>query len=300
MAIDHVLLAAVLAGLGGMLGWGLADFFAKKTIDEIGDVVSLVLAHLFGTAAFIALVLGRGAWNGTPPALPHDLVTWGGLAFFGTLQAAVYVLVYRGFGKGQLAVLNPIFASFSGLTALLSILFFGELVTGNLVVALIVIFGSILLLNVDVTALREKRLGFVFVPGFPEIAVATLLAAGWTILWDQFVAGRDWLLFAAVMYVFMTVVLLAVAALQRLKLQVTRPSVWVWLALIGLCETGAYAAISWGYASTPHTSVIALISGAFSLPTIVLARLVLKERTTRLQAIASLGIVAGIVLMNIS
>ncbi len=299
MAVDHLLLVAVLAGLGGMLGWGLADFFAKKTIDEIGDVVSLVLAHLFGTAAFILLVFGRGVVAGAPMAFPHDVATWGGLTFFGALQATVYLLVYRGFGKGQLAVLNPIFASFSGLTALLSILFFGELVTGHLVVALVVIFAGVLLLNVDMGALREKRLGFVRVPGFPEIAVATLLAAVWTILWDQFVSGHDWLVYAALMYVFMTIALVAVAALQRLKIKVSRPSVWAWLALIGLCETAAYAAISWGYASTPHTSVIALISGAFSLPTIVLARLFLKEQTTRLQAVASLGIVAGIVLLNL-
>jgi len=29
------LLIAIIAGLGGMFGWGLADFFAKKTIDSI-------------------------------------------------------------------------------------------------------------------------------------------------------------------------------------------------------------------------------------------------------------------------
>jgi drug/metabolite transporter (DMT)-like permease len=56
--------------------------------------------------------------------------------------------------------------------------------------------------------------------------------------------------------------------------------------------------ISWGYGATPHTSMVALASGAFSLPTIVLARLVLKERTGRLRAAASVVIVAAIVLLN--
>jgi len=40
--MQQELLIAVLAGLGGMFGWGFADFFAKKTIDEIGSVASLV------------------------------------------------------------------------------------------------------------------------------------------------------------------------------------------------------------------------------------------------------------------
>jgi len=292
-------LVAVLAGLGGMFGWGLADFFAKKTIDEIGDVVSLVLAHLFGATAFALLVIGSLAVGSSQFQLPRGLFTWAGLAFFGALQAAVYLLVYRGFGKGQLALLNPVFASFSGLTALLSIVFFGEVVVGRLALGLVVVFAGVLLINVDVGALRERRLGFVSVPGFPEIAIATLLAAVWTILWDQFVSGKDWLSCAAFMYLFMTIVLVAAAVLQRLRLRVTRPSVWLWLALIGLCETGAYAAISWGYASSPHTSVVALLSGAFSLPTIVLARLFLRERTTWLQTLASIGIVAGIVLISL-
>ena len=29
---------------GGMFGWGLADFFAKKTIDKIGDIQTLAWA----------------------------------------------------------------------------------------------------------------------------------------------------------------------------------------------------------------------------------------------------------------
>ena len=142
-------LTAVLAGLGGMLGWGLADFFAKKTIDEIGDLPSLVLAHVCGTAAFILLVAVRAGIHPSASVLPSAPSTWAGLAFFGALQAAVYLLVYRGFGKGQLAVLNPVFASFSGLTALLSIFVFGEAVHGGMAVALAVIFAGVILLNVD-------------------------------------------------------------------------------------------------------------------------------------------------------
>jgi drug/metabolite transporter (DMT)-like permease len=231
--------------------------------------------------------------------IPMKAMTWGGFAFFGALQAAVYLLVYQGFSKGQLAVLNPIFASYSGFTALLSILVFGEAVTGHLMLALAVIFGGVFLLNVDIAALRERRLNFIRVPGFGDVAAATVLAALWTILWDQFVHGHDWLVYAAGMYFFMTVTLFIYAGVRRIGLRVTKPRVWPYLVLIGLCETIAYLAISWGYGATPYTSVVALLSGAFSLPTILLARLFLKERTTQLQALASAIIVGGIVLLNV-
>src|SRR6266568_7031777 len=127
--MQNELFVALVAGLGGMLGWGLADFFAKKTIDQLGDIVSLVWAHLFGTAAFIAIAVCQMAAGYKPIAIPTDSQTWVLLALFGALQAGVYLLVYRGFGKGQVALLNPIFASFSGLVAVLSIVAFGEIIS---------------------------------------------------------------------------------------------------------------------------------------------------------------------------
>ena len=55
--MQSALTIAVLAGLGGMLGWGAADFFAKKTIDKIGAIASLVWAHIFGTTILAIAVL---------------------------------------------------------------------------------------------------------------------------------------------------------------------------------------------------------------------------------------------------
>src|SRR5437764_100503 len=118
---NSVLLTAVLAGLGGMFGWGLAVLFAKKTIDAIGDTVTLVVAHIFGTGVVILVALCAVFVGRHPLRIPATLTEWGTLAFFGALQAVVYVLVYRGFSKGQVAVLNPVFSSFSGLTAVFSI-----------------------------------------------------------------------------------------------------------------------------------------------------------------------------------
>jgi len=296
--MEQSLLVAIVAGAGGMLGWGLADFFAKKTIDEIGDVTSLVLAHLTGSIGFLALVAGHTLATRMPFDLPHDPTAWAGVIFFGVLQAAVYLLVYRGFGKGQLAVLNPLFASFSGITALLSVLVLGEVVTGHLVVALVTVFMGILLLNLDPAAMRERRVGFLRVPGFWEIAGATALAALWTLLWSEFVRGRDATTYSALMYLVMTVALVIYALATRTSLSARRPMVWTYLALIGLCEVVAYLAISWGYARTNHTSVVALLSGAFSLPTILLARAFLKERTTGLQFAASVVIIVGIAVLN--
>lgn len=298
MVLTDTTTIAVVAGLGGMFGWGLADLFAKKTIDEIGDTPTLVWAHVLGTGLII-IALGAEALLGRPVALPATAPGWLGLAGFGALQAAVYLLVYRGFGKGQVAVLAPVFASFSGLVALTSVLVLGEPASAQKLAALAVIFVGILALNVEPEALRRGRIRLLRVPGFGEIAAATVLATIWTLGWNQFVGGRDWLASAAAMYALMTAALLIYCAIRREPLKFSHRPAWKFLALIGACEVIAYAAVSWGYGATPHTSIVALVSGAFSLPTIVLARLVLKEKTGWLRAVASVVIVTGIVLLNV-
>jgi drug/metabolite transporter (DMT)-like permease len=290
---------AVLAGLGGMLGWGIADFFAKKTIDELGDILSLVWAHIFGCAIFLVCAIIRVSARDHTVATPDGWSAWIYVLLFGVLQAIVYLLVYKGFGKGQVAVLNPVFASFSGLTAALSIAFFGEIIRGPIFLTLAVIFAGTLMLGIDTAALRNRRISFGQVPGLPEIAAAIMLAAIWTVLWYQFVNGRDWFWYAFYMYMFMTITLWMVAKLQRVRLVVPELRLWFSLFLIGAFEAGAYVSISLGYSATTRTSVVALLSGAFSLPTIVLARSFLKESVSPLQTAGSVVVIAGIMLLAV-
>ena len=297
--MEQGLLIAVSAGLGGMLGWGLADFFAKKTIDEVGDVVTLAWAHVFGTAVLLIVMLYQVILHQQSTRIPFDVQTWTLLLFFGVLQAAVYLLVYSGFRKGQVAVLSPIFASFSGFTAAISIIVLGEIVGGYIFFGLTILFVGILSINLDLHALRLKRIGFIRVPGFGEIVCATLLAVIWTLLWDKFIGGKDWLFYTLTMYAFMTLTILIFAKFRRINLLVVKPSIWKFLVLIGICEILAYLAIGWGYSATPMTSIVALLSGAFSLPTIFLARVFLKEKINALQISGGLAIIVGIMILSI-
>ncbi len=289
---------ALLAGIGGMLGWGFADFFAKKTIDVIGSIKTLVWAHFFGTSFFVLFALAHKLFYGANLHLPHTAGSWLGLAFFGTLQMIVYYLVYQGFGKGQLAVLNPVFASYSGIVALASVVLFGERLSPLLALALVVIFAGVLLINTDLKGLRSKKLHIV--PGLKEVGGAAVLASIWTLGWDRFVKGHDAVTYALFMYAFMSLAALVLTKIIKEKSKVMPPSMWKFVVIIGLGETVAYLAISWGYGASTLTSTIALVSGSFSLPTLILAHAYLKEQVTRLQTFAALIIVAGIAVTALS
>ncbi len=295
--MQNELLIALLAGLGGMLGWGFADFFAKKTIDRIGAISSLVWAHLFGTIVLALFAVLQFTMFGKSIYIPNTLTIWLGLIFFGVLQMIVYWLVYEGFGKGQVAVLNPVFASFAGLVAFISIVFLGEQASIFKIFSLFVIFAGVILISTDLKGLHFGKIKLGNIPGFKEVAVAAVLATVWTLGWDRFVSGAPWLSYALFMYLFMTLAAYAISKVMSVKLSGTKSDLWKFLILIGFGEAIAYSAISLGYSLTPLVSIVALLSGAFSLPTMILARVFLKEKVPKIQTIGSIVIVVGIMLL---
>ena len=297
--MQQELLIAILAGLGGMLGWGFADFFAKKTIDNVGSIVSLVWAHVFGTSALIAIALFNIFVLKEQLSFPNNIGIWGGVLIFGALQALVYLFAYEGFGKGKLAILNPVFASYSGLAAIVSIVMFGESIRVNLLLALFVIFCGVLLVSLDLRGLFIKRLRIFGAPGLKEVGLAALMAAFWQVYWDRFLGNQDWILYTLLMYGFMTLTAFVISKIKKVNLSVKKPGLWKFLILIGVCEVIAYLALSLGFSTTSFTSVVIVLAGAFSLPTIVLARIFLKEKVTNVQTVGSLAIIAGITLLSI-
>ncbi len=297
--MQNQLIIAVLSGLGGMLGWGSADFFAKKTIDKIGAIASLVWAHLFGTIILMGIVILQYFYNGKLISIPNNPSVWLGLIFFGILQMIVYWLVYEGFGKGQVAVLNPVFASFTGIVAIISIVFLGEHAGVTHLISLFIIFVGVMFVSLDLGGLRVKKIKFDHIPGFKEVGAGTILAAIWTLGWARFVGNQDWLSYALFMYAFMTIAAYVISQIMKVKLAGVNKKLWKFLVLIGFGEAVAYSAISIGYSATSLTSVVALISGAFSVPTIILARIFLKEKVTSLQTAGSIIIILGIIILSI-
>lgn len=292
---QELLLIAIFAGLAAMFGWGFADFFVKKTVDKVGSFVTMVWAHLFGTIALCLVALFQVFILKNTLVLPNDLGTWGVLMFFGTLQAVIYLLVYEAFEKGKLSILNPIFASYSGVAAFISIAILGEVIGLPIIFSLAVISSGILLLNLDPKELKLRRLSLKSTPGLKEILSAAFLAAIWTVLWDRAVGGQDWVSYALFMYGFMTLAAIIIAKVKKVNLSMKKPELLKFLVLIGVCEVIAYLAISLGFSATSYTSVVAVLSGAFSLPTIILARVYLKEKVTTIQTIGTFVIIAGIV-----
>lgn len=283
---------AVLTGAGGMIGWGAADFFAKQTVDQLGDLSPLFWGQLVGTVVLVAIwVVGDDRLH-LSPLVGLQIIG------FGVVSGLSYLLLYRGFARGQISLLSPIFATYAGVVVLLSAGLFGEVIPLQRAIALFIIVAGIVLLTLDLTSLRAS-LAARQTGGIPEVVGAMLIFAGWLVLWDHFVHDRSWVPLLASVRAVATMTLLITARLQRTSLKVSNRQLWPALGLIGLCDVAAFGLVSLGFSQTAYPSVVAVLSGAFSLPTLLLARFFLGERLDRMQLVGVAVILTGVALTGV-
>lgn len=293
--MHNTLFIALLAGLGSMIGWGTADFFAKKTIDKIGDIRTLFWQQLFGVIPLLAIFLAH-------PQIPHlqrfDPLF---LLLFGIVAALAYLPLYTGFGKGQVSLLSPVFASYSVVVVVLSVVILGEPLHLERAAAIIVTFVGILLITTDLSVLSRSFHKHAFrLAGLPEVLFAMVGYSFWLLFLDKFINGKQWVFCLLIIRLLAVVTLAVYALIKRISLKVRDKDLWKYLICIGLFDVAAYSFVSYGFSHTQYPSVIAVLSATFSLPTIILARIFLKERITKAQAFAALVILAGVVLISIT
>jgi drug/metabolite transporter (DMT)-like permease len=290
---------AIVAGLGSMLCWGLADFFAKKTIDRLGDVTTLFWGTTIGIIPLAALFI----WQ---PIVPDKLAE-GDLAglifliFLGAWSGLSYIPTYTAFGKGKVSLLSPIFASYAAVVAILSAIFLGEIIPLPRISALVIVFAGVLLISGDLKRLldiiRGKGRRREEIAGFREIMLAVAVYSPWLITLGWFIGGEYWVPFLLGIRIFSAITLFIYTRIRKIPVRVTDGSLWKYLAVIGFFDVAAFASISWGYSASPYVSIVTMLSAAFSLPTIILAMIFLKERITRTQMVGGLIIIGGAMLL---
>lgn len=278
-----------------MVGWGTADFFAKKTIDKIGDLRTLFWQQLFGTLLLLAAFLVQPK----VPSLHHFDPLF--LLLFGIISALTYLPLYAGFGKGQVSLLSPVMASYSVVVVILSVVILGEPIYLKRSLAILVTFIGILLISTDVHDLEKSFRKRAFrLAGLPEVLTAMLGYSFWLLFLDKFLNGKQWLFYLLIIRVIATLTLVVYAAAKRVSLRVTDRTLWKYLVCIGVFDVAAFSFVSYGFSHTQYPSIIAVLSATFSLPTMLLAYFFLGERINRTQIAAALTILCGIVLITLS
>ncbi len=274
------------------IGWGTADFFAKVSSERIGASSTLFWMQGVSALALGLLILLTGAW----PAAPGW--AWAGALALGLSNMVAVFFLYRAFEVGKLSLVSPIASSFPAVSLLLALIFLDAPWTPLKAAGIVTILGGTLLASlVPGDASAEERLRPV-ANGVPEALVACLVTGG-TMFGLAYVAEplgsltSTWVLRAVA-----TALLLIGLGLRRAIVAPPTGRLWAVVLAVAAFDTLAFVGYNQSLVGG-EVGLAAPISGTFAIVTLVLARVVLKERLKPHQWLGVLAVLTGIGLVSL-
>lgn len=290
--MESSLFIAILGGLGGMVGWGVADFFAKKSMTPDMSATKLLFwVQLIGVIPIAIL------FTLTKDKLPletnlnfSDLIS---LAIFGIFEAIGYLLFYKSLEVGKISIMSPIFASYSAFATIIFIFIFNEQYTLLKILLLGVVLIGIWLASIEKGTFNNntkviKSKGINFVIG------AVLIFSIWFPFWDQFTANKNTFLMLFILRSVAAVSIYFYSIYKRISINLINREILFAISIIAFFDAFAYASFTWGFQFSTNGSIVAMLSAAFSLPSLILAKIFLKEKIHRIQYIGILAIIIAV------
>ena len=276
------MVAAVLA-LGASVAWGVGDFLGGLKSRTLAPLAVLAVAQPVGlTMMVVVALLHWEPWpgEGTLFAVPA--------AVLGTLGLVAF---YRGMAAGAISLVAPIAAT----GALIPVVF--GLATGErpspvqLAGIALAVGGAVVTSYEPGSESRPARL----TAGIGWALLAAVAFGGYFIPMHEASEGD----FVWATLVFrLTSFSLVLTAVLIVRPRLTRaPRDLAVLACIGLADTSGNVLFA-AAASQGLVSVVSVLASLYPVVTVVLARLYLRERVTRVQEAAAAAVLAGVVLVS--
>ncbi|MEI8308527.1 MAG: DMT family transporter [Chloroflexales bacterium] len=275
----------ILFGLLAALGWGGGDFAISQVTRVIGVTQAMFYVQLFGIVAISAVLLVR---HDLPPT---DLSAWGLGIAANVVNVGGTLLLYRAFAIGTLSIVSPIVSSFALITALLALL------TGERP-GLLALGGAALVIVGVVIAARSPG----GVAGRPRGVIEAMGAAVcigiycWSISYITPTLGIAWpVLIGRLMAFLVAMALMARSGSRPVRLG---RAVWPFAVGAGVLDTAAFLCFSVGV-SGAYVSVVTALASIFSVVTVLLAWVFLRERLSMSQWAGVAGLLVGVLLVSL-
>jgi bacterial/archaeal transporter family protein len=284
-----VIIQSILAGLGGMFGWGLYDFFGGLFSKRIGNYKTFFWSQLAGLVfAILLTVVFTINLN-----IPIGIV---GLILLASIFYAVaYLLFFRGFELGNVSIISATMNLWAVFTMLFAFIFLGQRLSTFQFLGVLMIIAGVALVSLKRGDVKDDNTKLI--SGVKETIVAALLFG---IFWNisEIISEKiGWLsttLFVKLGVVLFTL-LFSLLINRELSIAKTAPKIKMLILFAGFLEAAAIACVNWGL-TVGHVILVAPISSALSLVTIAMAVLFLKEKITKLQGFGMIIAITGIIL----
>lgn len=286
--MDPILLS-ILAGLGGMFGWGISDFLGGFFSKKIGYFKTFFWSQLAGLV-FAALLIFFFALNLNIPALIAVLLPVAAIFY-----AAAFLLFYKGFELGNISIVSAVLNLWAVFTMLFAYIFLGQRLSGFQLLGVILIIAGVTLVSLNWSDIKNQNSHLL--KGVKEtVASAVLFGIFWN-LSDVITDEIGWL--PTTIYVKVGVILFlllfSLFLKRSLSLAETTTQTKLMMLLVDVLEAFAVMSFNWGL-SVGDVILVTPIASALSIVTITMAVVFLKEKITRVQVLGIATAIAGIIL----
>src|SRR5574338_611300 len=199
---------------------------------------------------------------------------------------------------GNVSIVSPATESYSLLSALLGIFFLHESVGVLKGVGIILIFIGVLLIGVDLVALKKSK-RVEFYTGIPlAFLYAVILAVFY--LFTAFLARSDgWFVTAFGLRVVIIAGSFLLLLFQKKSItQIFNNVPWMWIGVAGFLDGLGFSVFTLALTFS-QISYVAVIASTQSLITVILAYMFYKERLQLYQVVGLIGIVAGLIFLQL-
>lgn len=287
--MDRTLLS-ILAGLGGMLGWGTSDFLANSASEKVGHTKALFWSQIAG-AILITILFLIFLPNFSMP-LQLLLLTFLG----GVVYALGYLFFYKAFEIGNVSVISAV--SNLHVLFIIAVSFFirGQELTILQIPALAILLAGVTLVSLNFKELKDGKLSLL--RGVKEVLIAAVLFG--VIYWplNEFIAEQaNWIVVSLITKLIAILAVFVFMSMKKEKISVVGSSkrLVLLLAAIGVLEAIAVLSVTFGQ-SYGDGIIVAPISSALTVVTVGLAVIFTKERINKIQGLGIAMVVVGIVL----
>ena len=279
---------SILAGLGGMFGWGLYDFFGGLFSKSIGNFKTFFWSQLAGLV-FVALLGVAFAVNLNIPLRIVILVPVASI-----LYAVAYLLFFKGFELGNVSIISATMNLWAVFTMLFAFIILDQRLSIFQFAGVLMILAGVALVSLkwgDIKNQDNKLLS-----GVKETFVAALLFGIFWIFSEVISENIGWASTTLVVKlgIVLFMLLFSLLAKRELRVSQTNPKIMATILFAGVIEAAAVAVVNWGL-TIGDSILVTPISSALSIVTIAMAVIFLKEKITAIQGIGMVIVITGIV-----
>lgn len=286
--MDRTLLS-IIAGLGGMFGWGTSDFLANSASEKIGHSKTFFWSQIAGLALIVLLVFLTSPSFAIAPYL-IGLTMLGGVAY-----ALGYLFFYKGFEIGNVSVVSAV-VNLQVIFIIIISLLRGQSLTTLQIPAILLLILGVSLVSVNLNDLKKGSISLL--KGVKETLIATVMFGIFYWPLNEFIVEQaDWLAIGFITKLTAIIVVFLIAFFQKesMSIQKVTKRLIVLISAVGLLEAVGVLSVTYGQ-SYGDGIIVAPISSALTIITVGLAMLFLKERISKIQGLGIIMVITGIVM----